>query len=120
MGYSSAMRARFVFVFLVVIVGCGDEDTTTRDLVQKQIEERRAHIEQLVRDGHLPPLARQLIGPDGSMNLDFINGPTDDVVRSGADGTKGKKLVWDLDRDGRIDRSERTITEQELYAATTR
>ena len=33
-------------------------------------------------------------------------------------GKTGKKLKWDLNQNGRIDRSERTITEQELYAAT--
>jgi hypothetical protein len=30
----------------------------------------------------------------------------------------GKKLVWDLNRNGKIDASERTITERELYDAT--
>lgn len=113
--------SRLALVLLVAAAGCGDERSPdSRELVEQQVEQRRAHIEQLVRDGHLPPLARQLIRPDGSMNLDFINGPTDDVVRTGAGGTTGRKLVWDLNRNGRIDRSERTITEQELYAATTR
>jgi hypothetical protein len=54
------------------------------------------------------------------MNINFIDGPNNDrdVVRSSADGTTGKKLAWDLDQDGRIERSERTITERELYDAT--
>jgi hypothetical protein len=108
----------------VLLVGCGEENPAfspeTRELVEKQIDERRAHIERRVREGALPPIARQLIAPDGAMNLDFINGPTDDVVRTSADGTSGKKLQWDLDQDGRISRDERTITEQELYAAMTR
>jgi hypothetical protein len=34
------------------------------------------------------------------------------------DGETGKKLQRDLNQNGRIEHSERTITEQELYAAT--
>ena len=101
---------------VVLFVGCGEEISAfspeTREFVEKQIKERRAHIERKVRDGALPPVARLLIAPDGAMNLDFIGGPTDDVVRTSADGSRGKKLHWDLDQNGRIDRSERTITEQ--------
>jgi hypothetical protein len=86
-----------------------------------RVADRRAHIDKLVRDGNLPPVARKLISADGAMDLDFIAGPkyAGDVVRTSADGSSGRKLVWDLNRNGRIDRSERTITEQELYAATT-
>jgi hypothetical protein len=74
----------------------------------------------MVRNGKLPPIAKNLIAADGSMNLDFIDGPeyANDVVRTGPDGKTGKKLQWDLNQNGRINRSERTITEQELYAAT--
>lgn len=108
---------------VVLFVGCGEENSAfspeTRAVVEEQIEQRRAHIERRVREGALPPVARLLIAPDGAMNLDFLNGPTDDVVRTRADGTSGRKLQWDLDQDGRISRDERTITEQELYAATT-
>ena len=115
---------RLVLVLLVAAAGCGEENSAfspeTRDLVQKQVEERRAHIERKVREGALPPVARLLIAPDGAMNLDFTGGPTDDVVRTSADGSRGKKLQWHLDQNRRIDRTERTITEQELYAATTR
>jgi hypothetical protein len=85
-----------------------------------RVESRRTEIDLMVREGNLPPIARELIAADGSMNLDFIDGPeyANDVVRTGPDGTTGKKLQWDLNQNGRIDRSERTITEQELYAAT--
>lgn len=41
-----------------------------------------------------------------------------DVVRTSPDGASGKKLVWDLDQNGKIDESERRITERELYDAT--
>lgn len=48
----------------------------------------------------------------------FIDGPNygKDVVH--VRGADGPKLQWDLDGDGKIRREERTITEQELYAAT--
>jgi hypothetical protein len=39
-------------------------------------------------------------------------------VRTGDHGASGKKLVWDLNRNGKIDPSERTITERELFDAT--
>ena len=70
---------------------------------------------------HPTEAARDLIGADGLMDLDFIDGPkyANDVVRTGPGGKTGKKLQWDLNQNGRIDREERTITEQELYAATT-
>jgi hypothetical protein len=84
-------------------------------------ESRRTAIDLMVRNGKLPPIARKLISPDGAMNIDFIDGPkyANDVIRTGPDGKTGKKLQWDLNQNGRIDRSERTITEQELYEATT-
>lgn len=104
----------------------GDDNPAFSDEVKQQFDAegqaRRAEIERKVREGELPPVARAVINPDGTTNIDFIDGPngTEDVVRSGADGTSGRKLRWDLDQNGRIDRSERTITEIELYEATTR
>jgi hypothetical protein len=81
---------------------------------------RMAQLEKLVRDGIVPPVATRLYNPNGTLNVDFIDGPRgdNDVVRTSQDGASGKKLTWDLDQDGRIDRSERTITERELYDAT--
>jgi hypothetical protein len=112
-------------VVAVAGVGCGDEDsaTSSKEVHQKFVtdgEARRAAIDKLVHEGKLPPVARLLINPDGSMNLDFIETKPgkNDVVRSGPDGTTGKKLAWDLNQNGKIDRSERTITENELYKAT--
>ena len=103
-------------VLIVPLGACGGED----DNPEARTDARRAGIEQKVRDGALPPIARVLISPDGAMDMDFIDGPefANDVVRSSADGKTGPKLQWDLDQNGRIDREERTITEQELYAAT--
>jgi hypothetical protein len=98
----------------------GDDNPTPADETAARTESRRTEIELMVRNGKLPPIAGRLIAADGSMNLDFIDGPeyANDVVRTSPDGMTGKKLQWDLNRNGRIDRSERTITEQELYAAT--
>ena len=81
---------------------------------------RMDQLEKLVTDGVVPPVATRLYNPNGTLNIDFIDGPKgdNDVVRSSEDGATGKKLAWDLDQDGRIERSERTITERELYDAT--
>jgi hypothetical protein len=109
---------------VVPLTACGDDEPAPSEqanaATEAKIESRRTEIELMVRNGKLPPIAKNLIAADGSMNLDFIDGPeyANDVVRTGPDGTTGKKLQWDLNQNGRIDRSERTITEQELYAAT--
>jgi hypothetical protein len=70
--------------------------------------------------GDLPPVARYVLHPNGGLNVNFIDGPNgdNDVVRTGSAGTTGKKLVFDLNRNGKIDPGERTITERELYDAT--
>jgi hypothetical protein len=109
---------------VVPLAACGEDEPVPAEqakaATEAKIESRRTEIELMVRNGKLPPIAENLIAADGSMNLDFIDGPeyANDVVRTGPDGTTGKKLQWDLNQNGRIDRSERTITEQELYAAT--
>ena len=110
---------------LLAVTGCGGDDAavSTKEANQKMVadgEARRAAIDKLVKEGALPPVALRLINPDGTMNLDFIETKPgkNDIVRSGPDGTTGKKLVWDLNQNGRIDPSERTITENELYKAT--
>jgi hypothetical protein len=112
-------------VLALVASGCGEEENPAlsgdaSDQVKAHAADRKAKVERLVRDGDLPPVALRLIDTDGTMNINFIDGPNNDrdVVRSSADGTTGKKLAWDLDQDGRIERSERTITERELYDAT--
>ena len=109
---------------VVPLAACGEDEPAPAEqakaATEAKIESRRTEIELMIRNGKLPPIAENLIAADGSMNLDFIDGPeyANDVVRTGPDGTTGKKLQWDLNQNGRIDRSERTITEQELYAAT--
>jgi hypothetical protein len=121
-GLRAVALALIAAALAVPLGACGEDDTPApAEEVKARIESRRTEIDLMVRNGKLPPIARQLIAADGSMNLDFIDGPkyAEDVVRTGPDGKTGKKLQWDLNQNGRIDRSERTITEQELYRATT-
>jgi hypothetical protein len=80
----------------------------------------REHIIFAVTEGELPPVALRIYPPSGHVDANFLDGPKhgEDVVHTS--GLRGAKLVWDLDRDGRISRDERTITERELYEATFR
>jgi len=110
---------------LTGVAGCGDEDNPAfSQEVKQQMDSaagsRRAKVERLVNDGKLPPVALRVLHADGTLNVNFIDGPSydRDVVHTGADGTSGKKLVWDLDQDGKISKAERTITERDLYDAT--
>jgi hypothetical protein len=105
--------------------GCGGDDNpafsdTVRQEMDAKSASRRAKVESLVNRGKLPPVALRVLHADGTLNVNFIDGPNNDrdIVRSSEDGTTGKKLVWDLDQDGRIEKSERTITERDLYDAT--
>ena len=105
--------------------GCGDDEPSA---AEKQVKEefdraaasRREAVDRMVAEGKLPPVARNVLDLDGTLNVNFIDGPMGDrdVVRTSPDGASGKKLVWDLDQNGKIDESERTITERELYDAT--
>jgi hypothetical protein len=118
---------RLTSVLLAAVVlgaaGCGgDDDPQSGEVEQmKAFEETRtAQLEKLVSDGVVPPVATRLYNPNGTLNIDFIDGPNgdNDVVRTSEDGASGKKLAWDLDQDGKIEPAERTITERELYDAT--
>lgn len=110
---------------LTGLAGCGDEDNPAFSKEVKQqmdsaSSSRRAKLERLVDSGNLPPVARRVLHSDGTLNVNFIDGPSydRDVVHTGPDGISGKKLRWDLDGDGKISRDERTITERDLYDAT--
>jgi len=105
--------------------GCGDEENPALSKeVTQQMDARAssdlAKLDSMIEKGTLPPVARRVLDLDGTLNVNFIDGPDgdNDVVRSKDGGTRGKKLVWDLNRNGKIDRDERTITERELYDAT--
>jgi hypothetical protein len=122
-------RISVLIVGLALVVtglaGCGDEDNPafSKDVKQEMdsaTSSRRAKIEGLVDSGKLPQVALRVLHSDGTLNVNFIDGPSydRDVVHTGADGISGKKLVWDLDHDGKIEKSERTITERDLYDAT--
>jgi hypothetical protein len=101
------------------------------DHVQHALEENnRAQVEAFtgvkqmsiasqVAHGRLPQQVLETLNPDGTMNLDFVGGRGDDVVRSSPDGRRGEPLAWDLDENGEIDADEREITESELYAGAT-
>jgi hypothetical protein len=113
----------FVAAALVLpAAACGGESEPDPEVEQMRAFEsaRMDQLEKLVSDGVVPPVATRLYNPNGTLNVDFIDGPKgdNDVVRSSDDGASGKKLSWDLDQDGTIERSERTITERELYDAT--
>jgi hypothetical protein len=110
---------------LTGLAGCGDEDNPafSKDVKQQMdsaSSSRRAKLEGLVENGKLPQVALRVLHSDGTLNVNFIDGPSydRDVVHTGSDGIAGKKLVWDLDHDGKIEKSERTITERDLYDAT--
>ena len=104
------------------LAACGEDGAPADDAKDFESFEamRQEKVERLVRDGTLPPVALRLQDSNGTTNVDFIDGPNgdEDIVRTSDDGASGKKLQWDLDQDGTIEPSERTITERELYDAT--
>jgi hypothetical protein len=109
---------------LLLSSGCGDENPVESERTTEQAEQatqsRREAVDKMVAEGKLPPVAKNVLNVNGTLNVNFIDGPMGDrdVVRTSSDGATGKKLVWDLDQNGKIDESERTITERELYDAT--
>jgi hypothetical protein len=104
------------------VVGCGGNDGEVQAVQQAEHYQaaRAATIRKAVDDGRLPPVTLDMLRSDNSIRVSFIDGPNGvrDVVHT--QGAKGAKLRWDLNQDGTIERSERTITEQELYNATVR
>ena len=86
------------------------------------------HVKQVsvaaeVAYGKLPPEALGMLRSNGEIDISFVDGPSgdQDLVPndSNQDGIlDGGNLSFDLDQDGRIDPSEETITERELYDAT--
>lgn len=120
-----ALVVAVLLLLPAVGVGCGEDDNPAlseeRGRAFDRFREARTRgIENAVRRGELPPVTLEVIGPDGSINPNFVDGPNynDDIVRTRDGGESGPKLQWDLDRNGRIDPDEREITEEELYAAT--
>jgi hypothetical protein len=116
------MTRRSVFgsaLAILVLAGCGgDGADAVREQVDADLRARLEAVDRMIAEGKLPPIARNVRNLNGTLNVDFIDGPNgdNDVVRTR--GSRGKKLVWDLDQNGKIDESERTITERELYDAT--
>ena len=127
MASHQVIRATAAVALAAAAIGvsaCGDDNPAFSDTVRQEMDAksaaRRDKLERLVDEGKLPPVALRVLHPDGTLNVNFIDGPDNDrdVVRSSSDGTSGKKLVWDLDQDGKIEQAERTITERDLYDAT--
>ena len=127
MASHQVIRATAAVALAAAAIGvsaCGDDNPAFSDTVRQEMDAksaaRRDKLERLVDEGKLPPVALRVLHPDGTLNVNFIDGPDNDrdVVRSSSDGTSGKKLVWDLDQDGKIEPAERTITERDLYDAT--
>lgn len=105
--------------------GCGGDEPSAgekqvKEEFDRQAASRREAVDRMIAEGKLPPVAKHVLNLNGTLNVNFIDGPMGDrdVVRTSADGASGKKLAWDLDQNGEIDESERTITERELYDAT--
>jgi hypothetical protein len=85
-------------------------------------QEFRGRLMAAIRAKRLPPVALEMYPRYGLSDGDIIprpdgDGDQNDVIHLGRDGTTGRKLAWDLDRDGRISRDEREITEEELWNA---
>lgn len=107
------------------VAACGDDENPALSEERGRAfdrfrDARKRGIEKAVQRGDLPLVALEIIGPDGSINPNFVDGPNlnDDIVRTRDGGESGPKLQWDLDQNGRIDPDEREITEEDLYAAT--
>jgi hypothetical protein len=122
-----SVAAPLMAALVLGLSACGGDDSPALSKeTTKQMDARAAadaaKVDRMIEKGELPPVARRVLDLDGTLNVNFIDGPSgdNDVVHEGADGTSGKKLVWDLNGNGKIDAAERTITERELYEATLR
>lgn len=106
---------------LATIAGCGDDaqgdDAGAGDVVDAIQARQVDRIEAAIDEGRLPPVARDIVNPDGTIMVDFVDGGTydQDVVRTRDGGNRGPKLRWDFDGDGKILGEEREVTERELY-----
>jgi hypothetical protein len=123
MARGAVISAAAVLALALSAGACGDEQNPAFSKeARKQMDAygkaRVAKVNHLIESGALPPVARNVLDLNGGLNVNFIDGPNgdNDVVRT--HGARGKKLVWDLNRNGKIDAAERTITERELYDAT--
>ena len=116
-----------------IIAGQGLDQIFSTDAVKHALEnqvpaqvEAFSGVKQLsiaaqVQLGQLPPEAMHTIHSDGTLNVNFVDGPNcdQDVIKvdTDGDGTPDKNLEWDLDHDGTISADEREITERDLYDA---
>jgi hypothetical protein len=94
--------------------GGGNDDRTKQALAvqNRQIARDRATVREAIRNKQLPPVSIKMFDKDG-LRVNFTGGPgAQDVVKQ-----NGKPLAFDLNQNGRIDKSERRITERRLHDA---
>jgi hypothetical protein len=93
--------------------GGGNDETKQALAVQnRQIARDRATVREAIRNKQLPPVSIKMFDKDG-LRVNFTGGPgAQDVVKQ-----DGKPLAFDLNHNGRIDKSERRITERRLHDA---
>jgi hypothetical protein len=104
----------------LALAGCGDAQSDAEKRIDAALSGDRRAIEAAVEDGRLPPVSAQIINPDATIDVNFVDEGTydQDIVHTRDRGNRGPKLAWDFNRDGRIDSDERNITERELYEKT--
>lgn len=109
--------AMAVALAAAALAGCGDEGDDGLDAVDAIQARQLERIEAAIEAGRLPPVARDVVNPDGTIMVDFVDGGTydGDVVRTDEGGNAGPRLRWDFDGDGQILGSEREVTERDLY-----
>jgi hypothetical protein len=103
------------------------------DAVQKALEQqvpaqldamqnlKQLSIRTQIELGQLPPEARDMLRPDGSIDISIVDGPNryEDIIKvdTNGDGEPDTNLQFDLNHNEKIDAEEREITEMELYRA---
>jgi hypothetical protein len=93
--------------------GGGNDDTKQALAAHgRQVARDRATVREAIRNKQLPPVSLKMFDKDG-LRVNFTGGPgAQDVVKQ-----NGKPLAFDLNQNGRIDKSERRITERRLHDA---
>jgi hypothetical protein len=108
-----------------VLASCGSNNREKQNKeaiakIDREWAHQRRLAEQAVRDRRLPPESLEIYREKGIIQSDFTGGPgSHDVVKqdTNGDGKPDRDLRFDLDQNGRLDSSERRITEDRLYMA---
>jgi hypothetical protein len=102
-------------VVVVVLVVSGGEKEPEPTPLKDRVARERAAVKREVRAGRLPEVALEMFDENG-IRANFAGDEGDDDVLYVGD----RKLRFDLDQSGRIEASEREITERELYTVVLR